>query len=122
MPLTARQATLCICGIGLDLMAHALHHTISRPPAAAAAPSVIGRRFRLTAEIIYRGWWEFRYWQPAPMTSAAWWPLPSNKEMFRQVVETFGFAVEADLDVMRPNQTLAAGLAASLMGTIAGWL
>jgi UDP-N-acetylglucosamine 2-epimerase (non-hydrolysing) len=42
--------------------------------------------------------------------------------MFRQVVETFGFAVEADLDVMRPNQTLAAGLAASLMGTIAGWL
>jgi UDP-N-acetylglucosamine 2-epimerase (non-hydrolysing) len=27
--------------------------------------------------------------------------------MFRQVAETFGFAVDADLNVMRPNQTLA---------------
>jgi hypothetical protein len=26
--------------------------------------------------------------------------------MFRQVAETFGFAVDADLDAMGPNQTL----------------
>ena len=38
-----------------------------------------------------------------------------HKEMFRQVAETFGFAVDADLDVMRPNQTLA-GLTARLHG------
>src|SRR5689334_16068956 len=30
-----------------------------------------------------------------------------HREMFRQVSETFGFMVDADLDVMRPNQTLA---------------
>ncbi len=30
-----------------------------------------------------------------------------HKEMFRQVADTFGFAVDADLDVMRPNQSLA---------------
>src|SRR5262249_12638376 len=42
-------------------------------------------------------------------------------EMFRQVAETFGFAVDADLDVMRPNQTLA-GLTARLMNAIDGWL
>ena len=28
-----------------------------------------------------------------------------HKEMFRQVAETFGFAVDSDLDVMRPNQS-----------------
>jgi UDP-N-acetylglucosamine 2-epimerase (non-hydrolysing) len=44
-----------------------------------------------------------------------------HKEMFRQVAETFGFAVDADLDVMRPNQTLA-GLTARLMDGIDGWL
>lgn len=44
-----------------------------------------------------------------------------HKEMFRQVAETFGFAVDADLDVMRPNQTLA-GLTARLMDAIDGWL
>src|SRR6202008_3158261 len=44
-----------------------------------------------------------------------------HKEMFRQVAETFGFAVDADLDVMRPNQTLAA-LTARLMDGIDGWL
>ena len=30
-----------------------------------------------------------------------------HKEMFRQVAEQFGFAVDEDLEVMRPNQTLA---------------
>jgi UDP-N-acetylglucosamine 2-epimerase (non-hydrolysing) len=44
-----------------------------------------------------------------------------HKEMFRQVAETFGFKVDADLDVMRPNQTLA-GLTARLMDGIDGWL
>jgi UDP-N-acetylglucosamine 2-epimerase (non-hydrolysing) len=41
--------------------------------------------------------------------------------MFRQVAETFGFAIDADLDVMRPNQTLA-GLTARLMDGVDGWL
>jgi len=44
-----------------------------------------------------------------------------HKEMFRQVTETFGFTVDADLDVMRPDQTLA-GLTARLMDGIDGWL
>src|SRR6478736_5336949 len=44
-----------------------------------------------------------------------------HNEMFRQVAETFGFAVDADLDVMRPNQSLAA-LTARLMEGIDGWL
>jgi UDP-N-acetylglucosamine 2-epimerase (non-hydrolysing) len=44
-----------------------------------------------------------------------------HKEMFRQVADTFGFAVDADLDVMRPNQTLA-GLTARLLHGIDGWL
>lgn len=44
-----------------------------------------------------------------------------HKEMFRQVTDTFGFTVDADLDVMRPNQTLA-GLTARLMTGIDGWL
>jgi UDP-N-acetylglucosamine 2-epimerase (non-hydrolysing) len=44
-----------------------------------------------------------------------------HKEMFRQVAETFGFRVDADLDVMRPSQTLA-GLTARLMDGIDGWL
>src|SRR5882672_8908057 len=44
-----------------------------------------------------------------------------HKEMFRQVAETFGFAVDADLDVMSPNQTLA-GLTARLMDGIDKWL
>jgi UDP-N-acetylglucosamine 2-epimerase (non-hydrolysing) len=44
-----------------------------------------------------------------------------HKEMFHQVAETFGFAVDVDLDVMRPNQTLA-GLTARLMDGIDGWL
>jgi UDP-N-acetylglucosamine 2-epimerase (non-hydrolysing) len=44
-----------------------------------------------------------------------------HKEMFRQVADTFGFTVDADLDVMRPNQTLA-GLTARLMEGIDGWL
>ena len=30
-----------------------------------------------------------------------------HQEMFRQVTEQFGIAVDANLDVMRPNQTLA---------------
>jgi UDP-N-acetylglucosamine 2-epimerase (non-hydrolysing) len=37
-----------------------------------------------------------------------------HKEMFQQVADTFGFSVDVDLDVMRPNQTLA-GLTARLM-------
>ncbi len=44
-----------------------------------------------------------------------------HKEMFWQVTETFGFQVDADLDVMRPDQTLA-GLTARLMDGIDGWL
>src|SRR5262245_62116305 len=44
-----------------------------------------------------------------------------HKEMFSQVAETFGFAVDANLDVMRPNQTLA-GLTARLMDGIDSWL
>ena len=44
-----------------------------------------------------------------------------HREMFWQVTETFGFQVDADLDVMRPNQTLA-GLTARLMESIDGWL
>ena len=44
-----------------------------------------------------------------------------HKEMFRQVAETFGFAVDADLDVMRPNQTLA-GLTSRLLDGIDSWL
>jgi UDP-N-acetylglucosamine 2-epimerase (non-hydrolysing) len=44
-----------------------------------------------------------------------------HKEMFRQVAETFGLPVDADLDVMRPNQTLA-GLTARLMDAIDGCL
>jgi len=44
-----------------------------------------------------------------------------HKEMFTQVAETFGFAVDANLDVMRPNQTLA-GLTARLMDGIDNWL
>lgn len=44
-----------------------------------------------------------------------------HKEMFRQVAETFGFEVDADLGVMRPNQSLAE-LTARLMDGIDGWL
>lgn len=44
-----------------------------------------------------------------------------HKEMFRQVADTFGFSVDADLEVMRPNQTLA-GLTARLMDGIDSWL
>jgi UDP-N-acetylglucosamine 2-epimerase (non-hydrolysing) len=44
-----------------------------------------------------------------------------HKEMFRQVADQFGFVIDADLDVMRPNQTLA-GLTARLMEGIDGWL
>jgi UDP-N-acetylglucosamine 2-epimerase (non-hydrolysing) len=44
-----------------------------------------------------------------------------HREMFRQVAEQFGFAVDADLAVMRPHQTLA-GLTARLMDKVDGWL
>jgi UDP-N-acetylglucosamine 2-epimerase (non-hydrolysing) len=44
-----------------------------------------------------------------------------HNEMFRQVADTFGLAVDADLKVMRPNQTLA-GLSARLMDAIDGVL
>src|SRR6185436_9793919 len=44
-----------------------------------------------------------------------------HREMFRQVAEQFGFRVDADLGVMRKNQTLA-GLSARLMQRIDVWL
>jgi UDP-N-acetylglucosamine 2-epimerase (non-hydrolysing) len=44
-----------------------------------------------------------------------------HREMFRQVVDIFGIPVDADLEVMRPNQTLA-GLTARLMEGIDRWL
>jgi UDP-N-acetylglucosamine 2-epimerase (non-hydrolysing) len=44
-----------------------------------------------------------------------------HAEMFRQVTDQFGIGVDADLDVMRPNQTLAA-LTARLMTRIDAWL
>lgn len=44
-----------------------------------------------------------------------------HKEMFRQVVETVDLALDADLDVMRPNQTLS-GLTARLLDGIDDWL
>jgi UDP-N-acetylglucosamine 2-epimerase (non-hydrolysing) len=44
-----------------------------------------------------------------------------HSEMFWQVTKTFGFEVDADLDVMQPNQTLP-GLTARLMEGIDRWL
>jgi UDP-N-acetylglucosamine 2-epimerase (non-hydrolysing) len=44
-----------------------------------------------------------------------------HKQMFRQVADQLGVLEDADLDVMRPNQTLA-GLTARLMSAIDGWL
>jgi len=44
-----------------------------------------------------------------------------HREMFQQVADQFGFGVDADLAVMRPQQTLA-GLTARLMEKIDGWL
>jgi len=44
-----------------------------------------------------------------------------HQEMFRQVTDQFGITVDAHLDVMVPNQTLA-GLTARLMTAIDGWL
>src|SRR2546430_545751 len=44
-----------------------------------------------------------------------------HREMFQQVADQFGFSVDADLELMRPNQTLA-GLTARLMDGIDGWL
>jgi len=44
-----------------------------------------------------------------------------HREMFQQVAEQFGFAVDVDLAVMQPHQTLGA-LTARLMEQIDGWL
>src|SRR5258708_39638457 len=44
-----------------------------------------------------------------------------HKEMFRQVTDQFGLTVDADLDVMRPDQSLAQ-LTARLMDGIDRWL
>ena len=44
-----------------------------------------------------------------------------HREMFRQVADQFGFAVDVDLEVMRPNQSLAQ-LTARLMEGIDGCL
>jgi UDP-N-acetylglucosamine 2-epimerase (non-hydrolysing) len=44
-----------------------------------------------------------------------------HREMFQQVADQFGFAVDASLAVMQPNQTLA-GLTSRLMERIDGWL
>jgi UDP-N-acetylglucosamine 2-epimerase (non-hydrolysing) len=44
-----------------------------------------------------------------------------HKEMFRQAAETLRLSIDADLDVMRPSQSLA-GLTSRLMDGIDGWL
>src|SRR5258708_10222904 len=44
-----------------------------------------------------------------------------HKELFQQVADQVGFAVDANLDVMRPNQILA-GLTARRMTAIDAWL
>ena len=44
-----------------------------------------------------------------------------HREMLRQVTDQFGITVDADLNVMRPNQTLA-GLTSRLMDGIDNWL
>ena len=44
-----------------------------------------------------------------------------HREMFQQVADQFGFAVDVDLAVMQPNQTLGR-LTARLMEGIDGWL
>ncbi|MEZ5420643.1 MAG: UDP-N-acetylglucosamine 2-epimerase (non-hydrolyzing) [Vicinamibacterales bacterium] len=44
-----------------------------------------------------------------------------HREMLQQITDQFGIRVDADLDVMRPNQTLAE-LTARLMTGIDGWL
>ena len=44
-----------------------------------------------------------------------------HREMFQQVAAQFGFAVDVDLAVMQPQQTLG-GLTARLMEQIDGWL
>jgi UDP-N-acetylglucosamine 2-epimerase (non-hydrolysing) len=44
-----------------------------------------------------------------------------HREMFQQVADQFGFAVDVDLAVMQPHQTLG-GLTARLMEQIDGWL
>jgi UDP-N-acetylglucosamine 2-epimerase (non-hydrolysing) len=44
-----------------------------------------------------------------------------HKEMFRQAAKPLGLSISADLDVMRPNQSLA-GLTSRLMDGIDGWL
>src|ERR1700737_1991375 len=44
-----------------------------------------------------------------------------HREMFRQVAEQFGFTVDANLGVMRPNQTLAQ-LTSRLLNGIDKWL
>jgi UDP-N-acetylglucosamine 2-epimerase (non-hydrolysing) len=44
-----------------------------------------------------------------------------HREMFRQVTDQFGIPVDADLDVMRQNQTLAY-LTSRLIESIDGWL
>ncbi|HYU43119.1 MAG TPA: UDP-N-acetylglucosamine 2-epimerase (non-hydrolyzing) [Vicinamibacteria bacterium] len=44
-----------------------------------------------------------------------------HREMFQQVADQFGFAVDVDLAIMQPQQTLA-GLTARLMEAIDGWL
>jgi UDP-N-acetylglucosamine 2-epimerase (non-hydrolysing) len=44
-----------------------------------------------------------------------------HREMFQQVADRFGFAIDTDLAVMRPQQTLA-GLTARLMEGIDGYL
>src|SRR6516165_1027658 len=44
-----------------------------------------------------------------------------HRELFQQAAEQFGFQVDANLEVMRSNQSLA-GLTARLMDAIDGWL
>ncbi len=61
---------------------------------------------------------ELRKWGDLSCTVVA---TGQHREMFRQVADQFGFKVDADLEVMRPNQTLAM-LTARLMEGIDRWL
>lgn len=74
----------------------------TRPEAIKMAPVVaaLSRHDRLQCRVVCTG---------------------QHREMFHQVADEFGFAVDVDLDAMVPNQTLA-GLTARLMQKIDGWL
>ena len=74
----------------------------TRPEAIKMAPVIAGlRRYRdLSCRVVATG---------------------QHREMFWQVAEQFGFSVDADLGVMKHEQTLAS-LTAGLMTGIDAWL